>query len=552
MFLLIDNYDSFTYNLVQAFSQIGMPPHVIKNDDPQLVSLSQSPDLKMVCISPGPSNPQNAGFCLEFMEKLPKTIPCLGVCLGHQILGHFAGVDVVVGQEPVHGKSSLITHTETGLFAGLSSPMTVGRYHSLVVLADQNPKLLEVLARTDEGDVMALRFRDRPWVGVQFHPESILTPDGLRLLQNFPTELFETQKAPPPPLPTQISTIIETLAQGKNLTKYEAKEAFTRLLEGELTPSQASAFLLGLRIKGETSTEVGEAVQAVLAKAVPVPALTTKCIDVVGTGGDGKRSFNCSTATSLTLAGMGYKVLKHGNRSASSSSGSADVLEKLGIPLDIKPSEISTLLEKQNFVFLFAPHYHPAFRHVAGVRREMGIRTLFNILGPLVNPAHPTHVMLGVANRNQLNLVAETFAQTNPEAQGVVVLGARNYDELTVFGEAEIVFIKDGTVRPSIINPKQFGFAPCEEQDLIVENPSESAKILKDLLSGGGPKAMQDMLILNVGMAVYIMDHLENDSYQQKTINTTGYDASLMAVSMEKARDAIQNGAGIKPLHKNI
>lgn len=190
MFLLIDNFDSFTYNLVQAFQKIGLEPTVVRNDRPELLALATSPEVQMVCISPGPSHPVNAGLCLQFLERLPRTTPVLGVCLGHQILGHFAGATVNVGHRIMHGKTSPIRHNNKGLFAGLPNPFEVGRYHSLLVRAEEAPDLLEVTATTDEGEVMGLRYKDRPWAGVQFHPESILTPDGPQLLANFPNRLL--------------------------------------------------------------------------------------------------------------------------------------------------------------------------------------------------------------------------------------------------------------------------------------------------------------------------------------------------------------------------
>lgn len=190
MFLLIDNFDSFTYNLVQAFQKNGQDPVVLRNDRPEILELATSPELKMVCISPGPSHPRNAGLCLQFLEKLPTTTPVLGVCLGHQILGHFAGARVDVGPNIMHGKTSHISHDEEGLFAGLPNPMVVGRYHSLLVHTDEMPATLVVTSKTSEGEVMGMRYTDRPWAGVQFHPESVLTPDGPQLLANFPASIL--------------------------------------------------------------------------------------------------------------------------------------------------------------------------------------------------------------------------------------------------------------------------------------------------------------------------------------------------------------------------
>ncbi len=189
MFLLIDNFDSFTFNLVQAFQGLGRDPEVLRNDRPELLDLAGSGTLSMVCLSPGPSRPENAGYCLEFLARLPHSVPVLGVCLGHQTLGHFAGAKVEVADRIMHGKTSMISHQGTGLFTGLPNPFEVGRYHSLLVKADEAPeearKLLQVTARTDQGEVMGLKYADRPWAGVQFHPESVLTPLGPQLLANF-------------------------------------------------------------------------------------------------------------------------------------------------------------------------------------------------------------------------------------------------------------------------------------------------------------------------------------------------------------------------------
>lgn len=190
MFLLIDNFDSFTFNLVQAFYKLGRVPEVLRNDREEILDLAESPKLEMVCISPGPSHPRNAGLCGEFLKRLPKEIPVLGVCLGHQILGFHAGATVDVGPRIMHGKTSMVFHDQTGLFSGLPSPLEVGRYHSLLVRAEERPELLRVTARTDQDEVMALQYTDRPWAGVQFHPESVLTPLGLELLENFPTAIL--------------------------------------------------------------------------------------------------------------------------------------------------------------------------------------------------------------------------------------------------------------------------------------------------------------------------------------------------------------------------
>ncbi len=187
MFLLIDNYDSFTYNLVQAFQMLGHRPLVLRNDDPGLLALASEARLERVCLSPGPGNPSGAGHCLEFMKILdearPRT-PVLGVCLGHQILGQFGGGEIFIAERTMHGKTSAVRHDGTGLFRNLPDGFTAGRYHSLLVRPLPGARFAAA-ARTDEDELMGLIYHDRPWAGVQFHPESVLTPEGPELLANF-------------------------------------------------------------------------------------------------------------------------------------------------------------------------------------------------------------------------------------------------------------------------------------------------------------------------------------------------------------------------------
>lgn len=528
MFLLIDNYDSFTYNLVQAFHALGHTPVVVKNDDPRLPDMAQDPSLNMVCLSPGPGHPKDAGYCMEVLRLLDPKIPVLGVCLGHQALGLAAGAEVAVGPCIMHGKASEIVHDGTGLFRGLPNPMRVGRYHSLVVRqdADESRSPFTVTAHGPEGEIMALRYRDRPWVGVQFHPESILTPEGLRLLGNFPGAILpEGSDA------NSIAAILDTLAEGRDLSADMASAGFAALMDGTMTPSQAGSFLMGLRMKGESPLEMAHATRAALARAVRVDGLEGPHIEVVGTGGDGRSSFNCSTGTALTLAGMGYNVVKHGNRAVSSKSGSADALEGLGVPLDIDPADVAPLLRRQHFAFLFAQRFHPCFRTIAPLRRELGIRTLFNLLGPLINPARPTHILLGVARPHLVRLMAETLAQS-PIRRAAVVCGAGGYDEITPLGPSEMMLLDEGRLSPLVLDPAEFGISPCTPEDLAVRSREEAVSVLQELLEGRGPQAMRDMLTLNVGMGVHLLE-----------------ERLPLAACMARAREALASGAGRKVLH---
>ncbi|MBQ9536985.1 MAG: anthranilate phosphoribosyltransferase [Desulfovibrionaceae bacterium] len=501
MFLLIDNYDSFTYNLLQAFYSLGFEPHVVYNDDPSLVDLAARPDLEAVCISPGPGRPEQAGACLQFLERLPQHIPVLGVCLGMQILGLFAGAKIERCPEILHGKQSEISHVGTGLFADLPPKLLVGRYHSLMVSEVANPKYpFMVTARGPAQEIMGLSYKDRPWVGVQFHPESILTPQGMQLLGNFPKELTRVEDPR-----SKFVQILDAVANGEDLSRAKAQFCFGELLDGSLTPAQAGSFLMALRMKGETSVELACAARALLERSIKVPEITTPHIDVVGTGGDGKHSFNCSTATALILAGMGYMVTKHGNRAVSSTCGSADAVEGLGLPLESEPQEVLTELSKRNFAFIFARHFHPVFKHLAPIRAELGVRTLFNLLGPLLNPARPTHILLGVAKPSLVPLVTDVLLELQ-QPVAAVVCGAGEYDEITPLGIATVSLIRGGRTTKLALNPADFGIAPCTPKQLAVHSKREAVAVLQDLLQGQGPAPMLDMLVLNVGLALYLLE----------------------------------------------
>jgi anthranilate phosphoribosyltransferase len=205
---------------------------------------------------------------------------------------------------------------------------------------------------------------------------------------------------------------------------------------------------------------------------------------------------------------------------------------------------VARKLDEDGFVFLFAPRYHPAFQHVMPVRRELGVRTLFNILGPLVNPARPGRHFLGVADAAQLSLVAETLSRTS-SGSGAVVCGAGGYDELTTMGEAHLIFVENGATRPGTLDPAEYGFKPCTERELAVEGPEHAAAVLRELLRGEGPEAMREMLILNLAFALYLV----KDGSRREYDRDCGYNRELMAQTVREARKAVSEGAGRRFCH---
>ena len=304
-----------------------------------------------------------------------------------------------------------------------------------------------------------------------------------------------------------ITAIIDKLAEGIDLTAEEAAYGMAELMDGKLPPAVAGAFLLLLRVKGETPTELTAAVQSCLSRAVPVKGLPEGCIDIVGTGGDGKNSFNCSTVSALIVAGLGYKVCKHGNRAVSSTSGAADALESVGYPLGLDAEGVRRSMEKSGFAFCLAPNFHPGFRAIVPIRKQLGVRTLFNVLGPMINPARPDFLMMGVAKPAMLDSIAAVLARCGYR-RALVLHGAGGYDEATTFGPVQARLVENGEVRKADFDPAELGFTPPAggEAALTVSTTEEARAAVRVLLHGQGSPAMRDMVALNVAAALHLLE----------------------------------------------
>jgi anthranilate phosphoribosyltransferase len=305
------------------------------------------------------------------------------------------------------------------------------------------------------------------------------------------------------PVPYPVREILESLLARRDLEARGAEEFMTAVIEGRVAPVSLSAVLVALRSKGETEAELAACAKVMRARAVPIRA-PEEVLDTCGTGGDGAAVFNLSTAAALIAAGAGVPVAKHGNRSVSSSCGSADVLKELGVKIEAPAPVVERCLRETGFGFLFAPLFHPGMKHAAPVRRELGIRTLFNLLGPLANPARARRQLLGVFEPRW----CEVFARALRTLGGVsawVVCGPRPgggwLDELSPWGPTTIARLEAGQVRLETFEPKNFGFSPPPAKALAVSGPRESAQRMRELLAGGsGP--VRDAALLNSAAAL--------------------------------------------------
>ncbi len=298
---------------------------------------------------------------------------------------------------------------------------------------------------------------------------------------------------------------IETVARGQDMDTGLMHSVMLQIMEGKATEAQTGALLMGLRVKGETVDEIAGAAMVMREKVVPVrPALAPgePLVDTCGTGGDGASTFNISTTAAFVAAGAGVKVAKHGNRSVSSRSGSADVLEALGIRLDLPPEEVARAIEVTGIGFLFAPALHPAMKHAIGPRRELGIRTIFNVLGPLTNPAGADCQVLGVYSPSLLRPIAEVLGRLGTK-RAWVVHGAGGLDEISPLGPTEVAEWHEGKVREFQIHPSDFGIPTCSASDISGQGPEDNARILEEILSGQKGHR-RDTVVMNAAAAILV------------------------------------------------
>jgi anthranilate phosphoribosyltransferase len=323
---------------------------------------------------------------------------------------------------------------------------------------------------------------------------------------------------------------IATLVRSEDLSPGDAACAMRTLMEGRATPAQVGSLLTALRMKGETSREIAAFAGVMREHAVTItPRIEGTLVDTCGTGGDGAQTFNISTAAALIAAGAGVPVVKHGNRSMSSRCGSADVLEYLGVGLGCPPERLCEILERIHIAFLFAPVHHPAMRHVAGPRRELGIRTVFNLLGPLTNPAGANAQVVGVYDPALTETIAEVLRLLGMR-RAMVVHGS-GLDEISTAGETRVSELNGGRVRTYIIRCDEFGTAPASPDDLRGGDVGDNARILMEILEGErGP--CRDIAAVNAGAAIYV-----------------GGRAPSLSSGVEQAARAIDSGKALAKLH---
>ena len=331
-----------------------------------------------------------------------------------------------------------------------------------------------------------------------------------------------------------MSQLLESLLQGTDLTAGEAESLLHELTGGEVDPTSAGAILVALRAKGETPDEVLGFARAMRSLATNPGIDVSGAVDVVGTGGDRSGSLNLSTGSALLAAAAGVPVVKHGNRSMTSASGSADVLEQLGLPMPLDAEQAGRLFAETGFAFLFAPHYHPAMAAVTPVRRALGVRTVFNILGPLTNPAAPPRMVIGAFDPEVARLMAGALSGLDIE-RAFVVHGAEGWDEPSPLGEFIQFDVTPGRVEQTVRSPSDFGIDICKPSDLAGGSPEHNAQRIVDVFSGElGPH--RDALVLGAAMALEVTDRVESPESAVAQVSAAIDDGRALDLAKRLAR----------------
>lgn len=580
MILLIDNYDSFSYNVYQLIAAVEPDVKVVRNDEMTVEEIRILAPSHII-LSPGPGRPSDAGICEEVIRCFAGEIPILGICLGHQAICEVFGATVTYTKQLMQGKQSLAAlDTDSTLFRGMKKEITVARYHSLAAELPTELDALKVTAKTYDGEIMAVEHEKYPVYGVQFHPESVLTPEGYQIIENF---LGKKRAARNADIREQGAEIKETKAEGEKqgaenrkaecretesrkegnrktengktehkegstkvigeaiirLSKkqdigYEmARDVMNEIMSGEASDVQKSAYLTALSMKGETIEEITGSAEAMRDHALPVNH-GMEVMEIVGTGGDGSNSFNISTTASLIIAGAGVPVAKHGNRAASSRSGAADCLEALGVNISVEPEKAAELLREAGICFLFAQKYHTAMKYVGPVRRELGIRTVFNILGPLTNPARACMQVMGIYDESLLEPMAKALSNLGVK-KGMVVYGCEKLDEISICGPTSICCFKEGKIRMSTITPESAGLKRGEPGELLGGTPAENAAITRAILEGRERGAKRDTAVLNAAAALLVAGK-----------------ADSLAKAVKLAEETIDSGRALRKLEQFV
>ena len=519
MILMIDNYDSFVFNVEQYLKEMTDDEVITVRNDAITIDDIKKMNPSKIIFSPGPKHPKDSGICLEILNNTDElgNIPILGICLGHQAIGMNFGGEIKRLENPLHGKTSEITvlSENSVLFKNLPKKFKVMRYHSLYV--DDIPEDLEVTAKSEDGVAMAVEHKSKNIFGIQFHPESIFTEYGKNMIRNF--------------LNIEVAKTLQNNENSKNTNEkgnfIDMNKYLKKLQENiALTDTDFREICKIIDSKNYDIVQLGALLVLISEKSLYPESLTafvknileysttfeddSDMIDVCGTGGDGFKTINISTAVAFILGAMGVNVAKHGNRAISSKSGSSDVLDKLAVPLENSLANQIEKLHIKNLAFFHAPFFHKLVGEVREVRSRLGIRTVFNILGPLLHPnTKLKYQLVGLYHEPVHRLYAETL-QLLGRKHALAVRGNDGLDEITICDDTKIIEVKGEQILEYTVSPESFGFKRAFHSEIEGGTPEENAEILVKILKGEEKSAKFDIVVLNAMFALYTADVVDH------------------------------------------
>lgn len=519
MILMIDNYDSFVFNVEQYLKEMTDDEVITVRNDAITIDDIKKMNPSKIIFSPGPKHPKDSGICLEILNNTDElgNIPILGICLGHQAIGMNFGGEIKRLENPLHGKTSEITvlSENSVLFKNLPKKFKVMRYHSLYV--DDIPEDLEVTAKSEDGVAMAVEHKSKNIFGIQFHPESIFTEYGKNMIRNFLNiEVSETLQNNENSKNTKekgnfidMNKYLKKLQENIALTDTDFREICKIIDSKNYDIVQLGALLVLISEKSLYPESLTAFVKNILEYSTTFED-DSDMIDVCGTGGDGFKTINISTAVAFILGAMGVNVAKHGNRAISSKSGSSDVLDKLGVPLENSLANQIEKLHVKNLAFFHAPFFHKLVGEVREVRSRLGIRTVFNILGPLLHPnTKLKYQLVGLYHEPVHRLYAETL-QLLGRKHALAVRGNDGLDEITICDDTKIIEVKGEQILEYTVSPESFGFKRAFHSEIEGGTPEENAEILVKILKGEEKSAKFDIVVLNAMFALYTADVVDH------------------------------------------
>ena len=495
MIAFIDNKDSFSFNIVQLLEKVSETKVMVFRAEECSVQDIEKEKPTHLVVGPGPGTPEEAGISIEAIKYFAGKIPILGICLGHQAIAAAFGAKIVQAKNIRHGIVEEMQTDGKGLFRMIGKTGKYTRYHSLVVDESTLPQEFEVSCRAKDGDIMGIRHKNFVIEGVQFHPESIASEMGDRIIKAFLNYRRENLNH---------SAILNQLIDKKDLSEEQAEAFMDNVADGTMDERIMAAILVALQAKGVAPSEITGCAKALLKIKTPFPYSGKGVAEIVGTGGDCKGSFNISSLSAIVAASCGQSVIKHGNRAVSSKSGAADFIEGLGVNIMATPQQTAELAKKTGFAFLMAPVYHPAMRFAAPVRKALGIKTIMNILGPLLNPCEPEYEVLGVYTKSLLKTYAR--AAKSLGAKRVMVVNSEDgYDEISPCAKTNVYQIDEtGREYEYVINPKNFGIFDADEAELCGGSAEDNRKLAMELVNGKGRKTLRYAVGLNTAAILYL------------------------------------------------